>query len=468
MWQCASCEYVNDDWDERCLRCGVDRVTSEAERAAATTGPSDTKPARPAELSDEERRILQSVPREPEKPFEPPAKPGKAEAGDVDALIAVSRASESAASGRRHDMMPVLIIAISLIGLCAVAYIAWVRGLISMPEPQAPAALDFTALGFETRPAYPVNAELTALLESTDRSLRALKPHAQLLYDSEAAFDRINANLVPLPDEAGIRQQLDMAGELARLLAEDYREFEEDTVPRGRRLDPQLVELLREQYAQRMQQLLEVLQVGYLNLANPEHTAFVQKDNLANHFEEFGFIDSEQFATHWQAIREQRRQQELDEQYAELIDELEAWYSTLATLHEEVDRVIRGLGEVSSNRGRLNPAAVKLVKLLDDFAFKIEDLNTQFEEYVQTIPETDSDTVNELVERFRVLALEDHMYCFGEIYRRYSEDRYAELEEYDNLLTHYEYAEQWWPQKRADYRGIYTTYENRWKENWLD
>src|SRR5690606_30606387 len=53
---------VNDDWDESCLRCGVDRVTSEAERAAMqqrqqAEAAAEEKP----QLSELEQRILDSA-----------------------------------------------------------------------------------------------------------------------------------------------------------------------------------------------------------------------------------------------------------------------------------------------------------------------------------------------------------------------------------------------------------------------
>ncbi len=393
--------------------------------------------------------------------------------GSADELLAAELSRGNAADLlpdddlKRNELTPILIIAFSLIGLCAIAYVAWSRGMFSLPEHVADSAINFEEIGFATRPAYPKNEELTALLEDSGKANRPLKVHARMLYDCQAAYARIQDSLNPLPDPDTLQHDLDLTAAVSKQLLADYEEFETTTVPKGRSLSADTVSMLRTQYASRAGELMAILQVGYVGLENPEHPAFLLTDTLPQLFGRFGFIDATAYTDQWQHIREFRRQLELDVQYATMIDDLQAWYSTLAGLHEEVDKVIRNLGEVSSNRGRLNPAAVKLIVLLDDYATKIEGLNTDFEEHVEELEKTESDTVNELIANFRALALEDHMYCFGEIYRRYAEDRFAELEQYDRLARHYEYAEQWWPRKKPDYQGIFTTYENRWKQNWM-
>ena len=499
MWQCASCEYINDDWDESCLRCGVDRVTSEAEHAlaeeqaaaaaAAAALLAKAEESRPVELRELERRILESA-QQAEKE-EPPAmqteaapalKPKVAQSSrslqretdkSADALLAAElagnrlRGAEESTGRRRNDVAAILIIAICLLGICAVSYVAWSRGLIKLPESRAANQLDFARLGFIATPAYPQNAELQGLLASTVRNDRPLKPHAQLLFDCQAGFARILADLSESPlEQDAIRHELDITADLAGLLLEDYADFEERTITRNRRLDQESVSTLREQYAARAQQLMELLQTAYLQVDDISHPAFLYSDNIPEAFSKYGRIDASGYAAQWQGTREQRHQMELEIQYADVIDELRAWYSTLATLHGQVEKMIRDLGDISSNRGRLNPAGVKFVVLLDDYAFKIEDLNADFEDYARSLPDTGSSTVHDLVEQFRALAQEDHLYCFGGIYQRYAEDKYAELEQYDNLNAHYEYALQWWPKAKYDYEGVYTKYENRWKDLW--
>ena len=524
MWQCSSCEYVNDDWDERCLRCGVDRVTSEAEHALRAQREAEERasqpPEPPVELSALERSILAGKKAGSEAETgsgtEAEAEAG-AESGsgasegqgagksaeldntavmsaltpgtssgisgsmprmqgmqdEVDKLLVREVASGNAEvpeekRGKRSELASVIIIAICLIGLVAVGYVAWSRGLISLPQTVPQNALDYQALGYESQPAYPKNDALSSLLADRSRTARAFQGHAQLLYDCQAAYARILDDMTPMPSQDGIREQLDRAEAVSKRWLEDYAGFEDATVPKMRKLDVDTIGMLREQYAARASELMGIMQLGYLGLNDPQHTAFLFVDSIPQEFGRFGQIDASSFSEQWQQVREQRRQTELDVQYALEIEETEAWYSTLATLHAEVDKVIRSLGEVGSNRGRLNPAAVKLVVLLDDYATKIEGLNSEFEQYASSLPETECDSLNEAVEKFRALALEDHMYCFGEIYKRYSEDRYAELEQYDRLGAHYEYAEQWWPRKKADYEGIFTTYEKRWRESWTE
>ncbi|MEZ5338336.1 MAG: zinc finger Ran-binding domain-containing protein [bacterium] len=499
MWQCSSCEYVNDDWDERCLRCGVDRVTSEAELAARVEREAReraSQPEEPVQLSALEQRIL-ATPR-PEVPAaeEPPAAeevrasvvntarkpdstppepvPDKARLQtDVDRLLEQQLASGNAVlpeetRRRGSELTAIIVIAVCLIGLCAVGFVAYSRGMISLPRPAPEQALDFSALGFEGQPAYPKNQDLTDLLADESRSMRPFRMHAQMLYDSQAAYARIMDELTPLPGQTDISAQLDRTSEVSSRLLDDYAEFEQETVPKLLTKAPETVEMLRAQYAARAAEVMGILQQGYIGLEQPEHRAFLLSDSIPELFSRYGAIDASGFSDQWQMIREQRRQLELDEQYAAEIEEAKTWYSTLATLHSEVDKVIRGLGEVSTNRGRLNPAAVKLVVLLDDYAGKIEDLNTQFEDYAKGVPDTDCDSLNEALANFRALALEDHMYCFGEIYKRYSEDRYAELEQYDNLAAHFDYALIWWPRKKPEYEGIISTYEQRWRESWVE
>jgi len=495
MWQCASCEYINDDWDESCLRCGVDKVTSEAERvlaeqqaAAQAAEDAPVEATQVHELSELEKRILDSPPRA-EESAEPKSNPADAQPRarvprssgrlqaelhtSADAMLAAelarSRVQEGAQTrpGRSNELAAILIIAVCLLGILAVSYIAWSRGLISLPAPRTANQLDFTSLGFEATPAYPQNEALQGLLASNVRAVRPLKPHAQLLFDCEAAFSRIQTNLAaPGIDQAGIVHQLDVTADLASLLLEDYTRFEEQTVIHNRRIDQESVTVLREQYAARARQLMVILQAAYLMVEDTGHPAFLYTDNIPGVLGKYGRIDASTYPAQWQATREQRHQMELDEQYSDLINELNAWYSTLATLHGQVEAMIRDSGDVGSNRGRLNPAAVKLVVLLDDYAYKIEALNTDFESYVEALPDTRSNTVHDLVEQFRALAQEDHLYCFGSIYQRYAEDRYAELDQYDNLNGHYEYAVLWWPKAKYDYEGVFTKYEERWKELW--
>lgn len=495
MWHCASCEYINDDWDESCLRCGVDRVTSEAEHERNAQLKAEAEAAEasapPAELSDVEKSILAAARAEDEAQAAVPQasaaipiakRPGRRADStalqldldrSADALLASelerSRAREGAGKPARrgNDVAAVLIISICLLGLCAVSYVAWSRGLIKLPQSKPTSQLDFAKLGIESKPAYPANAVLQAILANTDRSVRPLKPHAQLLFDCEAAFDGILINLgTQTMDQASLEHELDATSNTAQLLLEDYRDFEEQTLVRNRKLAEADIASLREQYAARAQQIMAILQFGYLQTEDIGHTAFLYSDNIPQAFGKYGRIDASGYAEQWQATRELRHQQELDVQYAAEIEELRAWYSTLATLHGQVEKVISGLGEISSNRGRLNPAAVKLVVLLDDYAYKIEELNTDYEAYTEALPDTGSNSVQSLVADFRALALEDHLYCFGTIYQRYAEDRYAELEQYDNLMAHYDYAVQWWPKSKYDYEGVYTKYETRWKELW--
>jgi hypothetical protein len=496
MWHCASCEYINDDWDESCLRCGVDRVTSEAEHARSAELAAEAQAAQasaaPAELSALEKSILAAA-ASAEVEVQPASlKPAAVPIGEkrkkaqtiaselqqdldrsAEALLAselaYSRARESAdkPAKRGNDVAAVLIIAICLLGLSAVTYVAWSRGLIKLPQPKPPSQLDFVKLGLESTPAYPANAVLQTLLADTDRNTRPLRPHAQLLFDCQAAFERILTNLgTGAADQAGLSHELDVAGNTARLLLEDYTDFEEQTLLRNRKLDQEKITSLREEYAARAQQMMAILQLGYLQTDDIGHSAFLFSDNIPQVFGKYGRIDASGYAAQWQDTRELRHQQELDIQFAAEIEELQAWYSTLATLHSQVEKVISGLGEISSNRGRLNPAAVKLVVLLDDYAYKIEGFNTDFENYADTLPDTGSNTVRDLLAEFRALALEDHLYCFGTIYQRYAEDRYAELEQYDHLMEHYDYAVQWWPKSKYDYEGVYTKYETRWKELW--
>ncbi|MCB1216047.1 hypothetical protein KDL44_01555 [bacterium] len=499
MWQCSSCEYVNDDWDERCLRCGVDRVTSEAELAARAEREAlerASQPEAPVQLSELERRIL-ATPRPEEQPVEESPAAGEVTASvvkpspvadavpsepvkdrerlqtDVDRLLEQQLASGNAVlpeetRRRGSELSAIIIIAVCLIGLCAVGFVAYSRGMISLPKAAPEQALDFTALGFDSQPAYPKNQDLTELLADESRGMRPFRMHAQMLYDSQAAYARIMDVLTPLPGQAEITEQLDMTSEVSSRLFDDYAEFEKETVPKQLSKSPETVELLRAQYAARAAEVMGILQQGYIGLDQPEHRAFLLSDSIPELFSRYGAIDATGFSEQWQLIRERRRQLELDEQYAAEIEETEAWYSTLASLHAEVDKVIRGLGEVSSNRGRLNPAAIKLIVLLDNYAGKIEELNTQFEEYAKAVPETDCDSLNEALANFRTLALEDHMYCFGEIYKRYSEDRYAELEQYDNLAAHFDYALIWWPRKKPEYEGIISTYEQRWRKSWVE
>ena len=488
MWQCSSCEYVNDDWDESCLRCGVDRVTSEAERAAMqqrqqSEAVAEEKP----QLSELEQRILESAKaaqQQQEAQRQHEAARVEAEArraeqqaatqSEVDRALAAEiargndRQEADSKPPKRNELAPVLIIAICLIGLCAVGYIAWSRGLIQLPQKQEQSALEFETLGFETRPAYPKNDFLKGLLEDDSRDAKRMRSQSMFLYDSQAALRAIREEITASDDQQRINELLDTTSTLGKLLNDNYSSFEEKFAPGISGNTGDLLTGLREEYVARGNQIMAILQVGYLKLDEPEHTAFLLSDSMPQNFSRYGKVDASAYTEQWNAIREMRHQQELDLQYADYIRELDDWYATLATLHSEVDKVIRSLGEVSSNRGRLNPAAVKLVVLLDNYATKIEGLNTDYETWLEEQPQTDSDSVNELIGRFRSLARDDHLHCFTEIYRRYVEDRYAELEQYDNLLAHYEYAQTWWPQSAQDYEAIYTTYETRWKERWVE
>jgi hypothetical protein len=443
MWQCEQCGYRNEDWDETCQRCGA-QLPAEAEPAAEQPDSAAEAQAGaevPPKAVQEVREQLAAAP-----PKEPTTRRGRSRALEIVAW---------------------LIVIACLIGLGVVGYIARYRGLIPAlfqpaggPAEQVEPAADGEA----------VEDPLAAVYEDDVAELKRFRRFGDALREAEAAL--AGKEIAPTVDGRPAPETLQLLGELEQLgerLLSDYVEFEDLCA----RYSPDDLrpyqELLRQFFVARFSSLQGLLGEAYSRDADGVNTAYVLSDRLAAALEPHDAAGAEALKAQWAEAVYDRDQFLLDLAHEEELMQLAARLEALKDVHGQYNQAFSELPPYGAHRGVLDSNARKLLELLDQLGVTLEELVVEFEEYEATLdPLERSDRMEDYVEEFTTLAREDHLFCFTETYRIYVKDKRLEHPAYHGLADRYAFVKEHWPELELDYRGVYTTYEQRWADLWAE
>jgi hypothetical protein len=474
MWECQACAYRNEDWDESCQRCGVERIA----RAAADDATVAAAPPAPVRST-----------------AAPLSTPGASGAAIPPAMIATcaSRARPPALTapdsrrGGRLELALTGVIVLCIAALGALGYAAWQRGLLdpyiakltgrSTPG-DASGAGGNAGTGAQAGPgaAEQLLSEQDILEDPLDRVAQArgwgvgkLKAYAKPLRDARGAI----AGALFTEQRHGVlsseaQAKLDELGALGDNLLKQYGKFEQDALKlRGKELD-ECKQLLRGEFQARFIELLDKLGEAYESDSTGRHAAYVLSDDIPRALEQYKTLDPAPVREHWQRVLHAREQMFLDLQNEDAYMQLQARYEALVEVHNQFNEALQAVPPYRLRGGTLDKSAATAITLYDSLATKVEDLVSEFEEYTaQLDPHTDSDKRKDAVKRFIELAQDDHYTAFFETYKIYAQDRELSDPAYEHLINvHYPFVEQHWPAKAPDYQAVSVQYEAEWKSHW--
>lgn len=435
MWQCSKCDYLNEDLDDTCQKCGTDRNAQEEQAADAAP---DAAPAAPPAASPVQ-------PKQPEPSEVQLNPPGTAERRE--------RATTNAIS--------VLLIVACIVGLAAVGYFAWQRGLIRRifgGEKPAAVAQDQQEAEDIWADAPPCPAGFKRHTKEERDAVDAIMAY---IPGVEVKFDE-NGALTPESDAA-----LTELAKLGNDLAWQYGEFEKAVVEAK---DPQLGEyaqFVRDRFENAMIQSLQVAAKAYGNDLKGEHAAYLLSDTYVQAADEYSLIDSAQIHTVWDSAIHARQQMLLDRQYTEQYRQLAARVEALKEIHREFNKQLSAMPPYKIRSGILGKDARDLLDLLGELADKIQDMVLEFEEYKSSISGLEqSDRMKEYYSQFESLAKTDHLYAFQEIYKIYEQDRELNHPVYQKLKDYYQFALDHWSESALSYQQVYEQSEATWARKW--
>lgn len=478
MWECSGCNYHNDDWDESCQRCGIERISAEAPEpgAASAFAPADATLVTPLAAELHKQVASAGLPT-------PEATVVTAPQAARDAAASALPASPRP---RKSDALLVVVILVCLLGLSGVVYLAWWRELLDpyLPEqmrrviPYVPAADSADTNTGQPSPGAPptVLSEQEILEDPLDRieqgsapGLNSLKPFAKPLRQArqtlmETTFH--NSELGTLTPES--QQLLASTAVLGENLLKDYQSFEGKAARITATKTQEYKQLLRDAFLARFIELFDVIGQAYAMDKTGQHQAYLLSDNVPRVLEQYQQIDPAPLRARWQQVLHAREQLFLDMQNQEAYRQLQARYEALLDVHNQFQEAIKQVPPYRIRAGMLDQSAEQALTLYDALATKIEDFIVEFEQYRAGLDaNTDSDKRKELIKSFIDLAQADHYTCFLATYKIYAMDHELTHDAYTRLVeVHYPFAKEHWPEKVTAYDTVSYQYEEEWKERW--
>jgi hypothetical protein len=414
MWQCNSCEYLNEEIDEACQKC--------CQARAEAAEPGD-QPAH-------------AVPDEQGKPA--------AEQKEQAATNAVS----------------ILLIIACVLAIGAVGYLAWQRGLIGQlfPAGEPVAVTDTSVVDDLWADAPPAPAQF----ERKARPARTAIDDMLVAAANTAVNYSEDGALTGETDEA-LR---DLAG-LGRDLVWQYQEFENAVAEANDPLLGEYAQFVRDRFQQAMLASLEVTARAYSRDATGGHPAYLLSDEYVQAADNFGLIDTAELEAVWDSAVHARRQRELDRQYAGQYRELAARVAALEEIHGEFNAQLSAMPPYTVRSGVLGKDARDLLTLLGELADKIELMVIEFEDYRTGLTGLEpSDRMQEYIAQFDSLARTDHLYAFEEIYKLYEQDKELVHPVYTQVSGYYQFALDHWSESAMRYQEIYQASEVTWAMRW--
>lgn len=496
MWQCQNCQYQNDEWDEVCARCtaprGASSVLAVPAEGEAGAGPGSAEVSAQVQVKHEpeiavpgsEFATVTTRPPEPVSPVDSPASPAAKLSTDrteaqVPAVPAAAPAPVPAAeppvpplaaARGRLDAVVTTLILVCIFGLVIVGWLAVQRGFFNdvlgrvENASQSDGAVDGTEAVLPDDP-------LEALNDRGVPKLKQFREYAEVLRDTDAALE---GNSVSAVGETGSlssesQQWLEGLGPVAEALILQYDSFEAKAAANHEGELEQYKIMLREQFAARMQNLLEPIAQARSRDISGNLQAYMIGDRLIAALDKHGQIDSSPLKDRWLAALRAREQLNLDTQNAEVYRQLEARLAALTELHQDYSSSFSEAPPYKIRNGIIDATAGKLLGLYNDLAVKIEEFTSEFEEYSAGLdPALDSDRRKELIKQFIELAQEDHEYAFTETYKLYAKDKELSHPAYLELGKRVEFVKLHWPDLEGRYRITYTKYETAWARRFSD
>lgn len=423
MWHCRACEFWNDETDAKCANCGRERgeVPSGASREAG-----------PAVAAKTQRRW------------------GKLE------------------------WIAALVIAVCVLALGALSYLAWQRGLIDLNldwlERGSDEAATVASGGFEVdivqleEDAHPLAGVYTDSL----RSLRKLRPWADYVLASQARLEELAQPAdwgEELSGEAVAYRT--GAGDIAVELLARYADFEAYAAKYDdRELEP-YQQLVRNEFIDRLAEALAAIGAVYAHDTVGQDAAYSLSDKSIAAVGQDAPEQAERLREVWGNAVYGRSQFLLDIEQQEEYRQLSARLEGLVELHRGFQTSLNELPPYNIRGGKLDKHGRATLELLDALALQIEEVTLDFEEYRSTLSEALlSDRNRGLVIRIDDLCLEDHLYAFTEVYRIYAQDRQLEHAAYGALAAHFDFVLAHWPRQEMAYRRVYGQYEAEWAAMW--
>lgn len=484
MWECQACAYRNEDWDESCARCGVERIsraaTDDATLTAGVPGPAAATgpPIHGASAAAVPSAKTATRPPRARQPSQP---------------------APAARHGGRLDLVLTGVIILCAALLAALGYLAWQRGLLDpyiakLTGPSAPGSASGAGsaagpeaqagTGAQAGPAAQAGpgaaeellSEQDILEDPLDRVAQTrgwgagkLKAYAKPLREARGAIAG-TVFAVQRRGELGgdALAKLDALGALGESLLKEYGKFEQDAQRLGGKELDECKQLLRGEFQARFIELLDKIGEAYANDTSGKRATYVLSDDIPRALEQSKAIDPAPVREHWQRVLHAREQMFLDLQNEDAYRQLEARLQALVEVHNRFNEALAAVPPYRMRGGTLDKSAATAITLYDSLATKVEDLVSEFEEYTaQLDPHTESDKRKDAVKRFTELAQSDHYTAFFETYKIYAQDRDLTDPAYEHLIeVHYPFVEQHWPGKVADYQAVSVQYEAEWKSHW--
>ena len=442
MRKCPACSFVNEQWDERCQRCN-------AALAALEQPDVDSTVAGAAQQDAAAETAYDDLPLRP------------ATAGPVVA-VPVIPAKRPASQVER---IAVVVIVLCILGLIGVAFAAWQRGMLAVPGVDNP-----SGAGARADDADAVLDPLGALLKARVRNIKQFRSTITLLQQTEADLARFAfTNSAPGELSAESLAALDEVALIGDSLTAGYREFEERAVryDSAELTEPKLI--IREAFATRFGQLLQLVGSAYSMDLKGVHKAYLFSDSVPALLAEHKQIDPVPIKAKWDEALHNREQYELDLEYEDIYVEIAARYDALVVMHQQMKQAIDAIPPEKSRSGIIDTNSISLLELYHELMTKVEDASVEFEEYLDSLGDIRrSDKMNEQIEEFEKLAQQDHLFGFTETYKTYESDRELTHEAYSWLELHFEFVREHWPDVAPSYRQVYTYYEDRWERFWTN
>jgi hypothetical protein len=470
MWECLGCSYHNDDWDEACQRCGVERISASAPEPSAS---AQAQAGDATQVAQVQAPALGAAGAAPQDAIVPAAVPAPA-------TISSTTSQPHPRRSRTADVLLVAVILLCLGGLGAVGYLAWQRGLLDAYLPGAASGVapanGAAVAGQAPADDAAVLSEQDILEDPLDRveqgrapGLGRLKPYAKILREARQTL----AGTTFKSSEPGVlapeaQQLLAATGAMGEGLLSAYQEFEGKAARIKSERTEEYKKLLRDEFLARFIELLDAIGQAYALDKTGQNSAYMLSDNVPRVVEQYQQLDPAPLHEHWQKALHAREQLFLDMQNYDIYRQLAARYQALLEVHNEFNKAMDAIPPYRTRAGTLDKNGEQALTLYDSLATKVEEAALEFQEYsAQLDPNTTSDKRKELLKAFLDLAQADHFTCFLETYKIYAMDHNLTHDAYTNLIeVHYPFVKTNWPEREPDYRATSYKYEEEWKQRW--
>lgn len=434
MWQCPECKYQNDDWDDRCAKCGHSQPTS-------------------ADATIQSQAAVTQITRDRE---------GREKFGE--------QKKPRQQMGSVEKVSLVLVIA-SVLVLLVAGYVAWQRGYFSLETiglKQDSQQMQATVAVKDTWP--PDDHVLGPVVVGELPGNKHAASYAEELLDFELALNELIAPEVTRGnlDEAE-DAYLYRLNQMGRELLDSYRRFEQTAEIREGEETREAFEVVRTQYVTDFSNLLTEIGILYSHDTSGVHPAYILSDDIREQLMIYDVQAGALIEDTWMQAVYNRRQLELEEEQADILRELQTHLSELQSIHVEFGKALNDLPPYGEQNGYIDNVAHDTLTVLAAFAIQVEEKVIEYEKFAKGINEDRlADRVVETMEDFESMAQEDHLYVFSEIYNIYAIDKNLEDPVYVMLAEFYDFAEQHWPELSGTYQKVYREQESIWLRRWRE